>query len=70
MMPTLRLLAEANHTLTGQSEQKRLRLRLFTVPAAVARTGRRVLLHLAEKAPWAQLVADARQRPRVIGVSG
>ena len=28
-------------------EPKRLRLRLFTVPAALARTGRRVLLHLA-----------------------
>ena len=30
-------------------EPKRLRLRLFTVPAALARTGRRVLLHLAEQ---------------------
>jgi len=41
--------------LTGHDarrwEPKRLRLRLFTVPAALARTGRRVLLHLAAKAP-------------------
>ena len=51
-------------------EPKRLRLRLFTVPAALARTGRRVLLHLAEKAPWAQLVADALHRLRVIAVPG
>ncbi len=28
-------------------EPKRLRLRLFTVPATIARTGRRILLHLA-----------------------
>ena len=34
-------------------EPKRLRLRLFTVPATLARTGRRVLLHLAERQPWA-----------------
>jgi len=41
-----------------------------TVPAALARTGRRVLLHLAAKAPWAQLVADALQRLRIIAVPG
>ena len=39
-------------------EPKRLRLRLFTVPAAIARTGRRVLLHLNQKAPWAELARD------------
>ena len=51
-------------------EPKRLRYRLFTVPAALARTGRRVLLHLAEKAPWAQLVADAINRLRALAVPG
>ena len=51
-------------------EPKRLRLRLFTVPAALARTGRRILLHLAQKAPWAQLVADAINRLRALAVPG
>ena len=39
-------------------EPKRLRLRLFTVPASLARTGRRILLHLASKVPWAHLVGE------------
>jgi len=51
-------------------EPKRLRLRLFTVPAALARTGRRILLHLAEKAPWAQLVHNAMRRLRALAVPG
>ena len=46
--------------LTGNDarrwEPKRLRHRLFTVPATLARTGRRVVLHLKEDAPWAGLV--------------
>ena len=49
--------------LTGHDarrwEPKRLRLRLFTVPATLARTGRRRLLHLAAHHPWAALVVDA-----------
>jgi hypothetical protein len=40
-------------------EPKRLRTRLFTVPATLARTGRRRLLHLAEHHPWAAVVNDA-----------
>ena len=51
-------------------EPKRLRLRLFTIPAALARTGRRVLLHLATKAPWAELAADAIHRLRALAVPG
>ncbi len=51
-------------------EPKRLRLRIFTVPAVLARTGRRILLHLAEKAPWAQLINDALQRLRALAVPG
>jgi hypothetical protein len=51
-------------------EPKRLRYRLFTTPAALARTGRQVLLHLAQKAPWAELVADALQRLHALAVPG
>ncbi len=40
-------------------EPKRLRTRLFTVPATLARTGRRRLLHLAQHHPWAAVVSDA-----------
>ena len=36
----------------------------------LARTGRRVLLHLATKAPWAQLAADAMRRLRALAVPG
>jgi len=51
-------------------EPKRLRLRIFTIPAALARTGRRILLHLALKAPWAQVVHDAVHRLRALAVPG
>jgi hypothetical protein len=43
-------------------EPKRLRTRLFTVPATLARTGRRRLLHLADHHPWATAVHDADRR--------
>jgi hypothetical protein len=49
--------------LTGHDarrwEPKRLRLRLFSIPARHARTGRRRLLHLAATAPFTQLVLAA-----------
>lgn len=45
-------------------EPKRLRLRLFTIPATIARSGRRTLLHLAEKAPWADHAIEAIRRLR------
>lgn len=45
-------------------EPKRLRTRLFTVPATLARTGRRRLLHLAEHHPWAGTVTKAITRLR------
>jgi hypothetical protein len=47
-------------------EPKRLRLRLFTVPATLARTGRRRLLHLATHHPWAGTVLDAIARLRAL----
>jgi hypothetical protein len=65
----MQLLALTEHD-ARRWEPKRLRLRLFTVPAALARTGRRVLLHLAEKAPWARLAADALRRLRALAVPG
>ena len=40
-------------------EPKRLRLRLFSIPARHARTGRRRLLHLAATAPFTELALDA-----------
>ena len=45
-------------------EPKRLRTRLFTVPATLVRTGRRRLLHLADHHPWAAAVHDAVRRLR------
>ena len=65
----MQLLALPDHH-ARRWEPKRLRYRLFTVPAALARTGRRVLLHLAARSPWAQLVADAIARLRVLAVPG
>lgn len=49
-------------------EPKRLRLRLFTVPPALARTGRRVLLHLTDRAPWAALLCDGTHRLHALAV--
>jgi hypothetical protein len=40
-------------------EPKRLRLRLFSIPARAARTGRRRLLHLAAAAPFTALALQA-----------
>ena len=49
--------------LTGHDarrwEPKRLRLRLLTIPARHARTGRRRLLHLAATAPFTALALQA-----------
>jgi hypothetical protein len=49
--------------LTGHEarrwEPKRLRLRLFSIAARLARTSRRDHLHLSWHAPWAGLVLDA-----------
>ena len=47
-------------------EPKRLRTRLFTVPATLARSGRRRLLHLATHHPWATVVKDAVVRLRAL----
>jgi Transposase DDE domain group 1 len=61
----LQTLALAGHQ-ARRWEPKRLRLRLFTVPATLARTGRRRLLHLAAHHPWAATVVDALARLRAL----
>lgn len=43
-------------------EPKRLRLRLFTIPAVLARHARRILLHVKDTAPHAGLVTTGYQR--------
>jgi hypothetical protein len=51
-------------------EPKRLRLRLFTIPATLARTGRQTRLHLAERSAWAEMLAAAIHRLRALAVPG
>ena len=43
-------------------EPKALRFKLFTIPATLARTGRRVRLHLASRSPFAALTLTGLQR--------
>jgi hypothetical protein len=43
-------------------EPKRLRLRLFTTPAVIARRARTRVLHLAQHTPWANVVNNALTR--------
>lgn len=47
-------------------EPKRLRLRLFTIPATLIRTGRRTRLRLAVHAPWSNLATQALARLTVL----
>ena len=65
----MQLLALTQHE-ARRWEPKKLRLRLFSTPAVLARTGRQVLLHLADHSPWARLVADAIARLRALAVPG
>ena len=61
----LGLLGLKNGT-SRQGEPKRLRLRLFTAPAIIARHARRVILHLKETHPWAEVVLAAHRRLRAL----
>jgi hypothetical protein len=54
----LQTLALAGHE-ARRWEPKRLRLRLLSIPACHARTGRRQLLHLATTAPFTALALQA-----------
>ena len=58
---TQQLTFESDHP-ARRWEPKRLRLRLFTIPATLARHGRRILLHIKQTAPWANLVLDSHAR--------
>jgi hypothetical protein len=54
----MQMLALAGHD-ARRWEPKRLRHRLFTVPAALTRGARQVRLRVSDRAPWAELVHDA-----------
>jgi hypothetical protein len=54
----MQLLALTGHQ-ARRWEPKRLRHRLFTIPAALTRGARQVRLRVSDRAPWAQLVHDA-----------
>ena len=43
-------------------EPKKLRYRIFTIAATLARTGRRVWLHLSTRSPWSALTLTGLQR--------
>ena len=49
------MLALAGHE-ARRWEPKRLRYRLFSVPATIARRARRTILHLSDRSPWAGLI--------------
>lgn len=57
-------------TTARKWEPKRLRMRLYTIPATIASSGRTTRLHLADKAPGAQLVATAINRLRHLTTNG
>ena len=42
-------------TAARRWEPKKLRYRIFTIPATLARSGRRVWLHLSGRSPWAAM---------------
>lgn len=51
-------------------EPKRLRLRLFSLPAQAARHARRLVLHLPSHAPWARLAIDGLTQLRALAAPG
>jgi Transposase DDE domain group 1 len=65
----MQLLAFTSHE-ARRWEPKRLRYRIFTIAAQLARTGRRVLLHLATRSPWAALAAGGIHRLQALAVPG
>ncbi len=69
LMAWMQLLAFTGHD-ARRWEPKRLRYRLFTVAAELARTGRQTLLHLASRAPWADLVTQGIGRIRALTAPG
>lgn len=65
----MQMLALAGHQ-ARRWEPKRLRYRLLTAAARLARTGRRVLIRLARHHPWAGLIVTAVTRLRLLGAPG
>jgi hypothetical protein len=63
------LLALAEHA-ARRWEPKRMRLRLLSAAGRLARSGRRVTLHLARTGPWTQLLLDALNRLRTLPAPG
>lgn len=59
------LLAYPDHE-ARRWEAKRLRHRLFTIPATIARHGRRVILHLSNRSRWATIALAAINRLRAL----
>jgi|SRR5450830_139817 len=51
----MQMLAFTEHEAARRWEPKKLRCRIFTIPATLARTGRRVWLRLSTRSPWAGL---------------
>jgi hypothetical protein len=51
-------------------EPKRLRLRIFSIPARLTRSGRRLALHLPAHAPWADLLTRAISALRALPAPG
>jgi len=49
-------------TAARRWEPKKLRYRIFTIGATLARTGRRIWLHLSTRSPWARMTLTGIQR--------
>jgi hypothetical protein len=65
----MQMLAFADHD-ARRWEPKRLRLRLFSTAARLARSGRRVVLHLARHGPWTDLLRNGIIRLRALAEPG
>ena len=52
------LLAHPEHE-ARRWEPKRLRYRLFSIPATIARHGRQTILHLSGRSRWAEIIVAA-----------
>ncbi|MFR9807425.1 IS1380 family transposase, partial [Pseudonocardia sp. RS010] len=63
------LLAYTGHP-ARRWEPKRLRLRLLSTPAQIARHARRTVLHLPAHSPWSGLLCDGLTRLRALAVPG
>jgi len=51
-------------------EPKTLRVRLFAIPATLAHRSRRVLLHLSDTAPWADIALKGINRLHALAAPG